>query len=138
MGTIKFACPEEVPATVAADAVGDVEREVLPPDAWSSYVRMYHPGSETELQMVEVSVAPDTVSGQHAHAEAEIVYVLEGQMVFGSRVLNSGASAYIPGNTLYEFRTGPDGVRFLNFRAAQDLTYISKEQFLAGRAGSGG
>jgi quercetin dioxygenase-like cupin family protein len=97
--------------------------------------RIHHPGSDTELQMFEVRVPPKHVVESHAHDEDEIVYVLEGEMILGARVLKAGSSAMIPGNTLYGFSAGSDGLVFLNFRARRDATFHTKEQFMARRRG---
>ena len=95
--------------------------------------RIHHPGSETELQMFEVRVPPRHVVESHAHDEDEIVYVVEGEMHLGARVLRAGSSAMIPGKTLYGFSAGAEGLVFLNFRAHRDVTFHTKEQFMAQR-----
>ena len=95
--------------------------------------RIHHPGSETDLQMFEVRVPPNHVVETHAHDEDEIVYILEGAMILGARVLKAGSSAMIPGKTLYGFSAGSDGLVFLNFRARRDATFHTKEQFMAQR-----
>jgi quercetin dioxygenase-like cupin family protein len=95
--------------------------------------RVHHPGSDTELQMFEVRVPPGMVVESHAHDEDEIVYVLEGEMVLGARVLKAGSSAMIPGKTLYGFSAGADGLVFLNFRARRDTTFHTKDQFMQQR-----
>jgi quercetin dioxygenase-like cupin family protein len=99
----------------------------------NSGMRMYHPGSDTELQLFEMHVPSDTLIDQHAHLEDEIIYVVDGELRLGGRVLLPGASVYVPGNTLYSLRAGPEGLRFLNFRAHRDVTYITKDEFVAGR-----
>lgn len=98
--------------------------------------RLHHPGSENELQMFEVRVPPNHVVESHAHDEDEIVYILEGEMILGARVLKAGSSAMIPGKTLYGFSAGADGLVFLNFRAHRDVTFHTKEQFMAQRKAS--
>jgi quercetin dioxygenase-like cupin family protein len=95
--------------------------------------RVHHPGSDTDLQMFEVRVPAGQVVESHAHDEDEIIYVLDGEMVLGARVVTAGSSAMIPGKTLYGFTAGPDGLRFLNFRARRDATFHTKEQFMAQR-----
>lgn len=96
----------------------------------------HHPGSATEMQLFEVNVPPGHEFEAHAHAADEIIYVLEGDLVLGARVLGAGSSVFVPGHTLYGFKAGPAGLRFLNFRATQDLVYLTKEQFVAQRAGA--
>jgi mannose-6-phosphate isomerase-like protein (cupin superfamily) len=98
---------------------------------WAVYP---HPGSESELALHEPWIPPDTEIAPHVHREDEIIYVVAGEMHLGARVLSPGASVYIPGNTLYGFRSGPDGLKFLNFRARRDPSHISKAEFLAERA----
>jgi quercetin dioxygenase-like cupin family protein len=95
--------------------------------------RVHHPGGDDDLQMFEVRVPPGYVVEAHAHDEDEIIFVLEGEMVLGARVVKAGSSAMIPGKTLYGFSAGPDGLRFLNFRARRDTTFHTKEQFMAQR-----
>jgi hypothetical protein len=41
-----------------------------------------------------------------------------------------------PAHTLYSFRAGPDGARFLNTRPRADSTYITKDELVAMRKGS--
>ena len=76
---------------------------------------------------------PDTVVHSHAHLCDEIFYVIAGQLILGSRVLEPGSSVFIPGLTLYSFRTGPDGVHFVNFRPRSGAAYLSKDEFMAQR-----
>jgi hypothetical protein len=54
-------------------------------------------------------------------------------MVLGRQVLRTGSSMHIPAMTLYQFKSGPDGLHFLNFRAHRDTSYFSKDEFLAQR-----
>ena len=63
-----------------------------------------------------------------------MIYILEGEIIFGNRSFGPGSTISIPGNTLYGFRAGPEGLRFLNFRPRADTTFITKEQFSAARA----
>ena len=48
-------------------------------------------------------------------------------------IRGAGSSFFIPGNTLYGFRAGPEGCRYLNFRAQADSTYFSKEDIVEAR-----
>jgi quercetin dioxygenase-like cupin family protein len=116
------------------DLVDDEMRAKVNEGQLNSGMRSYHPGSETELQLFEMDMLPNTLIAQHAHLEDEIVYVVAGELRLGARVLHPGASIYIPGNTLYSLRAGPEGLRFLNFRARHDMTYITKDEFMAARA----
>jgi quercetin dioxygenase-like cupin family protein len=122
VGTIKVSSPESTPQTFEGRS--------------RTAVRRYHPGSEDDLQMFEVAIGPDAEIGQHAHHESEIIYVIEGSLILGRQVLEPGASVFIPKETLYSFKAGPDGLKFINFRARQDTGAISKEQFMEMRAGA--
>jgi hypothetical protein len=86
--------------------------------------------------MFEVRIPPDTVVEPHAHRSDEIIYVLSGELRLGARVVAPGDSVYIGGMTLYGFRTGHEGVRFLDFRATKDASVIWKDEYLASRAAS--
>jgi Cupin domain len=133
MPAIRVSLPESTPQLVTGEVTDGEMRAKLSDGELGTAVRMYHPGSESELQMFEVTVEPDAIIGQHAHDEDEIIYVLDGELRLGRQVLTSGASVYLPGMTLYSFRAGPEGLRFLNFRARQDLTYITKREFMTSR-----
>jgi quercetin dioxygenase-like cupin family protein len=110
-------------------------------EAWKSYdehtplhFKIHHPGSEEDLQLFEIKLAPGESIEVHAHDESEIIYILEGGLKLGAREVGSGSSVAIPGRTLYGFTAGADGVRFLNFRARQDTTFYTKDEFMASRS----
>src|SRR5262249_46430800 len=86
--------------------------------------RYLHPGNDSEPYLHESSLPPDTPVDVHAHHTDEIIYVLDGELVLGARVVGPGASIYIPGMTLYQFRSGPNGLRFLNFRGHRDRSHL--------------
>ena len=99
-----------------------------------SKARFLHPGGESELYLHEARTPPDTEILPHVHRTDEIIYVTEGEMHLGARVLRPGSSVYIPANTLYGFKAGPQGLTFLNFRAVRDTSHVMKDEFLAERA----
>jgi quercetin dioxygenase-like cupin family protein len=103
------------------------------PEELSGKQRDHHPGSAEEPELVEVWFEPDTVVQTHAHLRDEIIYVVAGSMVLGNRVLEPGSSVFIAGNTLYTFRAGPEGLRFVNFRPQSGAGYVSKDEFMAQR-----
>jgi hypothetical protein len=72
----------------------------------------------------------------HAHLVDEIIYVVAGQLMIGSRVLEPGSSVFIAGRTLYTFRAGPEGVHFVNFRPCAGGNYLSKDELMAQRGSS--
>ena len=137
MPTIRVVEPDATPWMVGSK---NAERgdgmaglvEQLDPNAPAA--RFFHPGSDTELQAFEMRLGPGYELPPHAHLEDEIIYVLAGTLELGARTLRPGASVYIPAETLYALRAGPEGLRFLNMRARQDLSFFTKEEFLARRA----
>lgn len=104
---------------------------ILTPEELAGKSREHHPGSETEPELFEVKFGPNTVVQSHAHKCDEIIYVVAGQLILGSRVLDPGSSVFIAGHTLYSFRAGPDGVHFVNFRPRSGAGYLSKDEFMA-------
>jgi len=106
---------------------------VFTPEELAGTTREHHPGSETEPELFEVRFGPNTAVQPHAHRCDEIIYVIAGQLILGSRVLGPGSSVLIGGHTLYSFRTGPDGVHFVNFRPRSGAGYLSKDEFMAQR-----
>jgi predicted metal-dependent enzyme (double-stranded beta helix superfamily) len=81
---------------------------VFTPEELAGTTREHHLGSETEPELFEVKFGPNTVVQPHAHLCDEIIYVIAGQLILGSRVLEPGSSVLIAGQTLYSFRTGPE------------------------------
>jgi hypothetical protein len=134
VGAITIRSPEDTPLVVTRDVVPEGPlREKLGEGELATAVRVFHPGGPETLQLFEVNVQPDGIIEQHAHQEDEIIFVLEGELHLGRRVLSPGHSVHIPGLTLYTFRAGPNGLRFLNVRARQDATYITKDELMAMR-----
>lgn len=99
----------------------------------NSVITIYEPGAEDSLQMFEVVYGPDEVVDLHSHDEDELIYVVEGNLKVGNRVLEAGASIFVAGDTLYGFTSGPEGVRFVNFRPRADLTFRTAEEFMQRR-----
>jgi hypothetical protein len=53
----------------------------------------------------------------HYHTEDEIILIVSGAIHLGSRVLEPGTALAIDADTTYAFKTGPDGLSFINYRA---------------------
>ncbi|MGR9090312.1 MAG: cupin domain-containing protein [Gammaproteobacteria bacterium] len=131
MGTVRIveagavdwqAVHEAVPGEVA-ERMSRTERE--------ADMRMLHPGNSEELQLFEARIGADEEVSLHAHASDEIIYVLDGELLIGRRRLGPGASVFVGGNTLYGFKAGPDGVRFLNFRGHGNTSFITRDEYMA-------
>ena len=62
---------------------------------------------------------PNTGAGIHCHSEDEIIVVTAGSIRLGNRTAGPGTALAIAADTLYSFLPGPDGLSFINFRAAR-------------------
>jgi quercetin dioxygenase-like cupin family protein len=60
----------------------------------------------------------DAKAGIHSHSEDEVIFVTEGQIQLGERLYGLGTAIAITADTFYTFLPGPDGMAFVNFRAA--------------------
>ena len=59
----------------------------------------------------------------HSHSQDELIHVLRGEVRIGSLVAGPGASIFIAAHQPYQFRSGPEGFAFLNYRrAASEMT----------------
>lgn len=55
--------------------------------------------------------------GVHSHSEDEIIFVTHGSMRLGTKLYGPGTALAIAADTMYSFTPGPEGLRFINFRA---------------------
>ena len=100
-------------------------------DAELDSTMAYHEqGTGGSLHLTEYNYLPQAKFDLHAHDQAEIIYVLEGTLLFGARELARGSSVFIAEHTLYEFAAGPQGLRMLVFMADGRVKYFGKEDFL--------
>jgi mannose-6-phosphate isomerase-like protein (cupin superfamily) len=123
--------------TIEWNAIGAVAdeptRALLSQEEMDSEVAFHEPGSDHELQLFEIKYKAGAAVAVHAHVEDEIIYIVDGSMKVGNQELLPGSSIFVAGNTLYQFRAGDNGLRFLNFRAHADNTYITRDQYFAER-----
>jgi hypothetical protein len=127
MAAIRFFDPGETDFMQAADVYPDsLKGQLTAAEVSDTAVRLQQ-GLPGRLQLFEIRLEPGLEVSTHAHADDEIVYVVDGELHVGRRVCGPGSSMFIPGRTLYGFRAGPDGCRYLNFRARADSTYFTKE-----------
>jgi len=134
MAAIKFFDPASTEFMKPVDVYSDALKERLTAaEVADTSIRLHH-GEPGRLQLFEIHLEPGLEISTHAHADDEIIVVVEGELHFGRRVCGSGASLFIPGKTLYGFRAGPDGCRYLNFRARADSTFFTKEDIVDARA----
>jgi len=107
--------------------------KTLRPEDLAYKVRMLHLGDEMTMEVFEVDFEPDYFAAPHAHDADEVFYVLQGELRLGRRGYGPGSSIKIPANTLYSFRAGPDGLRFVNFRPRGEVRSIFRDEFMATR-----
>lgn len=69
----------------------------------------------------------DQARGVHSHSEDEIIFVTAGEIRLGNGLYGPGTALAIAADTLYSFTAGPDGLSFINFRAAMpgDIRFAS-------------
>ena len=134
MPAIHFFDPGATEFMEASDVYPDsLKQQLTAAEVSDTSVRLHH-GAPGKLQLFEILLEPDLEIGTHAHADDEIVVVVEGELHIGRRVCGPGASFLIPGNTLYGFRAGSSGCRYLNFRAQADSTFFTKVDVVEARA----
>jgi redox-sensitive bicupin YhaK (pirin superfamily) len=134
MAAIKFFDPTTTAFVKPVDVYPDsLKQRLTAAEVADTSVRLHH-GAPGKLQLFEIRLEPDLEITTHAHADDEIIAVVEGALHFGRRVCGAGSSFFIPGNTLYGFRAGSDGCRYLNFRAQADSTFFTREDIVETRA----
>ncbi len=90
--------------------------KALPDEALHAKMRFYEMGTPESPQLFESQMPPHTLAPIHSHTEDEIIYILDGEMVMGTQTLGKGASVFVAANAKYSFKSGPNGLKFLNFR----------------------
>jgi quercetin dioxygenase-like cupin family protein len=133
MAAIRFFDPAETDFMKPVDVYPDsLKAQLTEAEVADTSVRLHH-GLPDRLQLFEIRLEPELEISTHAHADDEIIAVVEGELHVGRRVCGPGTSIFIPGNTLYGFRAGPAGCRYLNFRSRADSTYFTKDDVVEAR-----
>ena len=107
----------------------------------ATQVRVHEQGDEATPQLFELAFEPGLEVAVHSHAADEIFYVVAGSFEIGKRSLGPGSSVFVPADTLYSFRAGPEGLQVLNFRPRTDAVYRTPEehkQWMRGKSKSRG
>lgn len=134
MSKVTFVSPADAPFVSAGaymDNKGTARSDLQGESRDTQEVRVYFEGSADSPSLAEVRAGPDKPTVPHAHEVDEIVYVLEGSLHVGDRAYGPGCAIHVPANTMYAFRVGPEGVRYLNMKPRADVSYISRERFVA-------
>jgi hypothetical protein len=81
----------------------------------TSYLDAECPGCD--LWLHETRIYPERDIPRHYHTEDEIIFIHSGELHLGRRVLRPGTALAIAANTPYRFKSGKEGVSFVNFRS---------------------
>lgn len=134
MPNVSIAPREDIAPELVRDTVTDPAiRGKLVEGDLSTIMRWHHRGDTDALQLTELQMEPNAELCPHAHESDEILYVIEGELHFGQRVLRAGTSVYIAALTLYRIKAGPEGVRFLTFFGRQDYSVVFQDELKAQR-----
>ena len=107
MAAIKFFDPATASFLKPVDVYPDsLKQRLTAAEVADTSVRLHH-GEPGKLQLFEIHLEPGLEISTHAHADDEIIAVVEGELHLGRRVCGPGASFFIPGGTLSGFRAGP-------------------------------
>jgi len=129
MGQVRVHSVEEIRWTRIRDRAGNPPHEIfasLADSELDSSMTFHEFGSDNGMQLAELHYLAGAEAVVHKHDDDEIIYVVSGEMHFGERVLRSGSSVFIPGNTYYGFSAGPQGLRIVNFRARADVSFHAR------------
>ena len=115
LGTVRLLPTERVPRMAAQPGASGVSGGLHANSDWPGSTVWLHenhfPGG--------MELTPEQAArGIHSHSEDEIIFVTAGAMRLGGRLVGPGTALAIAADTLYSFTAGPDGLSFVNFRAA--------------------
>ena len=81
----------------------------------------------TGFSLVRVHLAPDFILPAHRHDSDCLYYVVQGTAILGKRVLGPGAGFFVPADTVYGYKAGPEGAEVLEFRHATSFDFVETE-----------
>ena len=81
------------------------------------------------FSLVTVDFGPGFLLPRHSHSSDCLYYIIEGEIVMGTRTLGAGDGFFLPADQPYAYRAGPQGVKLLEFRhqAAFDMKIYEKD-----------
>jgi quercetin dioxygenase-like cupin family protein len=132
MAKIKISSRENTPPSYTREStIASQWRDKFSEGDLETQVYHYHLAGPHQPALLEIVVQPDGELSPHGHKGDEILYVLEGEMHLGKRVLGLGASVHIPAMTAYLIKAGPTGLRFLNFWSEADgIAYFHRDDLI--------
>lgn len=120
------------------ERVGDLYptdmREGLNPNFAESSICTHEGGRDGSLYLQEIDLLPNADASLHAHDLPEIVYILEGALKFGNRMMDRGSSIFIAAETLYTLKAGDQGCRLLVFMESGLAKFFDKPTFMKRQA----
>jgi len=124
MAKIIFIHPEEQNFIRTADLlVGErnaaIRATLSEAEQQSTAVWFRHPGSDSELQLFEVRLEPNSVAAPHAHASDEIIVVVDGEMWFGAQRCGARNQCLYPGQYALRVQGWTKRSAFYEFPTAQ-------------------
>jgi quercetin dioxygenase-like cupin family protein len=82
----------------------------------SEVTQLFRHGGDGGFSLVHVWFKPNYHLPRHSHDTDCLYYVLSGQVLMGSQVMEAGDGFYVPSGQSYGYRAGPAGVEVLEFR----------------------
>ena len=133
MAQIRFVHPEETTYVRVSDVYDDsseagaaMRTKIPPEELHGQEVGHYFPGATTSWTCPR-SARPDVMLNL-TRRRGRDQYAAQRRDPPRPAALPGGQRDLHPGRTLYSFRPGPDGLRFLNFRPRKDATYITRDE----------
>ena len=123
MSGLRIHDEQQLPWITPSDRLPPAELEALTEGERTVRMAVRELGTADQPQLLEIKYQPGARIKPHAHAEDEIVFVREGELHLGTRVLKAGDSMFIARRSFYSFQAGPEGLTILNFRPRKDETY---------------
>lgn len=81
------------------------------------------------FSLVSVEFGPGYLLPRHSHSSDCLYYVVEGQAIMGTRVLEAGEGFFLPKDFPYAYKAGPEGVKILEIRhqTSFDMQILEKD-----------
>ena len=115
LGTVRLLPAARVPRMAAEPGASGVSGGLHADSDWPDSTVWLH---ENHFPC-GMELTPDQAArGIHSHSEDEIIFVTAGAMRLGHKLVGPGTAIAIAADTLYSFTAGPEGLSFVNFRAA--------------------
>jgi hypothetical protein len=82
---------------------------------------LFQQGGEDGMSLVWSWFGPGFPLPRHSHSADCLYFVVAGQAVMGSRVVEAGAGFFVPSGAPYAYTAGPEGIEILEFRGASSF-----------------